>query len=873
MNGYVSWPDLAPLLGAQTRSGAYPASSDCPLCGGRLVTYQCTTGNGQWHRCLGCSFAGDSIELAAAAWGLSIPAAVTKLRTILKIDTRFFTERAAAGYEERFLQGRRRNNEVWQRARDYKPSSNSELRGLHTKLKFPEPPTLEAWRQRGGQYVGAMERDLIEEILWVSRESRHNPFKYSHWKVALILPLYDLPGRICSFVVAANDYKNNVDTHLRFVLPLADHRLYRPGGVSMPELLDLPPGASGDRVLVLLNPLAALQLQVRHLANQSQPLPIVGAWEAANTPAMLLEHSTAKQLTIWAPVLDKAVFRHAVALNARVVYNRSQRQDLWEQLRTHEPHSWTEMNFKRAVTWEQALEDYLSLLNPSEAEEVLLYLDLPAHRLEEFVKGCRSEVRSRIEVLVTGRRVARKVSYQGHTIVEDSEGWTRAGGEKNGELICNASVRIERVVYQPSSSRSYYQGDITYKGEKIPFMAPKKEMDAAPGRWLEEYLLKLNKGVLVCNRQWTKDLLSIATLFHQPELVHSLDSDGWDGDRQSFIFPGFLVKRGGEVEDNTIVHQQPMPRPGLLTSMENDRLHGGPGVDLTWAVAVAVTARLVAPSANLPGSGVAVYGSGVEQALRLAEVMGCPSGPFAKEKLGGWPLVVRTNQVRNLCRVWLQESDHNCLWKCDELDAHALGCRGWTTLNTNGETEVSSEVLEAAARLVPCLVRQLAENLDDVVRAGLSHAVTMATQDFRAVNQMSSLFGGRVYERVLEGGYPLNVTEHFATLLCILFEAGELGFEHASYSHPRWKRAAFPSMAYLNGRQQMWVPKLGVNSILSFHQLPPVDVPAVTNALTLSRCLVGEEDYRDEPGWVVNESWWNEHIRRYRARNKKPREV
>src|SRR5262245_25360005 len=80
LNAHLAWPETARLLGLVIHQEALPARNPCPLCrAGRMTVYADGRDGGCWFACRDCGRAGDLIELAAAVWGMGLPAAIAQL--------------------------------------------------------------------------------------------------------------------------------------------------------------------------------------------------------------------------------------------------------------------------------------------------------------------------------------------------------------------------------------------------------------------------------------------------------------------------------------------------------------------------------------------------------------------------------------------------------------------------------------------------------------------------------------------------------------------------------------------------------------------------------------------------------------------------
>ena len=127
LNVHLPWPQTADLLGLGQADAALPARTACPLCHHRrLQVYEDGLCGGAWFACPDCGRSGDLIELAAAAWGMGLPATLTQLaRRGAPLPAEALDPQRVADYVRDYPAYRQRLRALWQRAPSLTASASS----------------------------------------------------------------------------------------------------------------------------------------------------------------------------------------------------------------------------------------------------------------------------------------------------------------------------------------------------------------------------------------------------------------------------------------------------------------------------------------------------------------------------------------------------------------------------------------------------------------------------------------------------------------------------------------------------------------------------------------------------------------------------
>lgn len=866
----------------------------CPLCSGRLGIYQDTIHQGQWLYCEDCQEGGDPIMFAAKFWEVPVAAAA---RRLLEEATPEDLER----YETMVIQGYAKLEAFWAGARQYLLAS-PDLRSLRLNLGISPTLQAESWSSRGGKYLGGCTRREVEAL--VGYEGRRSIF-WGHGQTygpnwvrddrfisdMMVVPFYDLPGRISSLLFVTKTGRSGEDYTYYPVLPLQERARRRvvPGVFGL-DLLFRPLDFGGDLALILLDPLLAVRLLVRHWADESTLLPVAAVW--TESPPCPVLAATGRKAVVWGHQASLALFRHASALDARIALCSARLEDVHRQVQRRRPREWVERQVASARPWREVLEEHLASLAAADAEALLLQLELPKQRLKEFLEGCRPSVRTSLSDLYEARCTIRQVTINGREITEARGCWW---SHNRLTPLSDALVRIEKVVHLANSDKTYCQGAVSYQGREVAFTAEKDVLEKHGWTWLSDFLIHEGLGVLGGSR-WTgaPTVFAIATAFHRPEVTRGAERAGWDENVPGFTFPNFIVKVGGEVEANWAPWPKPSashaPQPALhleqphgLSDSDLRLLAQSPAARLAWALTLTTLHNLLADVWGYAPRGLALCGPAQVAAVRLAEGLGCPRYVIARNTHNYWlrrglavdwnhglPLILDGLASSSEAWMhWLAESQHNHAVLLPAATARLCTIYGgWLRLEAERPLEAPRELVETLGRLLPNYLQDLASRRLQTQSSSLEplDRVTRDAADWiaRLGGDSKTVWAG---DRMLARDTLRDVGEAFADLLCRLLGEARLRFDRAGFVI-RGRRAADlpPALVYFEEHGgTVWVPQAGVQGVLRSRRLPPLDITRVSQGLDAAGALVGEKDYSGQPGWLILESWWDGRLQAWRS--------
>lgn len=487
-------PDrLAQAVGLNGFAGVCPWSTQCPVCGtGRLLLYQDKEVTSVWCHCETCRTAGTLIDLAAVTWAVSYAEALTKVSVKLGVQPPSVAEVAACRAER---DRQRAVTRLWEKACTY-PYFKDDLADYYDAFTVAVGKDPLRWSYRGGQFVGATDRESIEAVTGPLTSPGGD------WKDAWLLPVYSAPGRISGFSVIAGETVTGVST--------VD---------AEPPVGLVCPGALNEKrtiVVISCDPVLATRMQVLHLADPSETgvAGVVGlfpASAAAGWPSGLDTHP----LVVWAVSLTADVLRHARAFGARVAIATEPADKAVAVALTQAQKfgvvRWTEKVRKASIPWTDAMADLLVASAKGDAVEIAKAVS-PTEAEWEAVAAAAGRHQRRVNEVRTAAEAAEPVVIDGKAVRETADGWLA-----NNELITNAPPVVTHV--QTVDGQLVYAGYVTYQGRTYPFDAPAKAFTADAFSWLTQHLIKAGVSPLpFFNPSWRKRAAAVAIRLHPPKV-------------------------------------------------------------------------------------------------------------------------------------------------------------------------------------------------------------------------------------------------------------------------------------------------------------------------------------------------------------------
>ena len=303
-----------------------------------------------------------------------------------------------------------------------------QLRDLVRRFGFLRDTIVSEWHNRGGRFIGATDTYKLRRVFQPQRSrprpaptrsgyaqrgddrlSPDNPLSPD----VVILPFFDLPGRISSLGVIGNT-KREGRLHMACRRLNTDRSpVTTENGLWMFDNLlgDTEPGF--HTTFVFDDPLLALQLQLRHLRNNSRPLPIVAMFcNGKYRPEHVWEQNWLKDYTFWSTKIDADLIQQAKLADGHVALCETTKAAALAQILTLEPTVWLHGLQRARVHWHRGLERCLQTLSDEPAKALALSLGLDAMERQRYMEQVSPAGAARFRELVPD--LARKAcTYRG----------------------------------------------------------------------------------------------------------------------------------------------------------------------------------------------------------------------------------------------------------------------------------------------------------------------------------------------------------------------------------------------------------------------------------------------------------------------------
>ncbi len=911
LSRHVPWTQLLPHLGLTYESTSLPALVDCPLCkNGKLRVYRDFLLNSEWLYCHTCMFAGDAIEFAAAVWNVEVVEAVERLRRdeVLPHDT---SEESIDLYLDQIIGLRVRlsgfeNNSIERIARDKTGGLHSLLRHFKIEQFVSEP----RWQEQGAKLLWGASCREVEDLFHpgsyevrdrsnrngkssVRRGSGPGPrrlFKGKDWEDVLVVPYYDLPGRVCALVIIGGDADpDNGDVVFKPLNIGGSRRDIRECGVSsLFNLIGKPHKDFGDTLFVIADPIVALRLQLRHLRDHSEPLPIVASvLDERFAPVHVFDQLPPRELIFLGPQRDHRLLRQAVAARGHVSPLAVTPKQIHRESGGMPSKVWLHKMAKDAAPWSDSIEGELATMDDFAAQNLLKGLKLTAPELEKLSDHGYAESWARIERLRHQTVRRRRAFINNRAVIETLDTWCF---EESGEEVCNGVVRVEQIV-RTDSGRTYYSGwaRITGTDFKTRFVLDSEPvhkrglLPVARDKLLAD---KASERPLIFNPKIARDSLNIALQFHEPVSEHGTDRVGWHDDSYCFAFPQFSMGGHGEETSWTTVFDPDVPVPAvewdepLSGQLANDAVQvlseSTADVALLWSVAACVAEQLLDGVLFRERHGVVIEGSSAAAGFVAAEALGCIrfNNTSRRTKLTADDVVdaCEKHSLPTILpfRSWSEATvDAVCSRRTDSVivsgNRHAvksLGTQGrWHVIRSREQVRyIRPEVVDAARQLMPQYLKHVLQQNTPLKSGTLGESPIRRIFRDMAKWLEAVAFNSAVIQRaetLLTPAGSMTPLEHFTELLQKFVKSGDI----VVTSEPVPVTGSSMRLHFDRSHGRLWIPKDCVSQVLSNKNAPPIDTQAVTASMRDCFVLDGEHETDEVSGWfVVLDDFWSEIV-------------
>jgi hypothetical protein len=665
---------------------------------------------GQWFYCKDCKQAGDMLNLAATIWETTEVLAAKNLRIKGIIPDYFYFEKALGIYQAKCLDLRKKHLELWKKATDNSLIFESgELRDTLKALNITVPKNSDEWNKGMGKLVGAAHRRDIEEAIAVPSdmgERRYTrmtgdsrPF-VGKWRNMLIIPFFDMPGRIREFRFISHNgnslqYASKMLCHRRIItrLPIL-------------AFFDQIASASSEEDLIVVDNLeVALALHSRNLRETGQMLPLCAIADTQMISLGINLHPY--KFTLWNPELSVDIFKGLKESGVKVYLNEKSDWSKFD-LQKFKPKVWIDKVREGRKPILEVLDGWLDKVGTIEAQVAVGGIAFSSEDVDAISGDQYPNLNKTLKSLSVS--AGKTITLNGEQFYEKENGWF---SKKKNNPISTVKIKIDKIIAKEDKTINI--GEIIYSGKSYPFYDEDGELDSDPCELIRKILIKDGKICLGINERYAKHFKSIAMMFNPPEIVKESVDVGWDSSENVFRFCNFTISKMGDVFNTAA--KSPKHKDLPTSDIEYTPINMSDLMQLTednhtnksfWALAACAASTVISPATLSALKRFTYYGdtsAATDVVCEWFGILPCSEKSLNSEKTQ-WPIVIPQIKRSELsCQFdswFLLKKKPQCFVESTRMEAYImhLFLPTWTALKIEFDNQVNC-IEEAAKKVLP----------------------------------------------------------------------------------------------------------------------------------------------------------------------------
>ena len=388
------------------------------------------------------------ISLARAAWNISLAATTVKLRAAGLVITE---DKSAITTYEDWLERREEFQQLWEESANGTLFTNPALDQLAQNLHVTLPEVAEHWEIQGPrQIAGGIKADEVTLVFQPNaarsginyKEGRAKADSGSStrlfrgrqkdWKYVLVVPYYDLPGRIHDFTFIGRKGRADEDyVHRRVTTSSSnDHS----AGIAFhPDLLK-----SKGVVYGMRDTQRYLQMQMRHYKIRNNILPLV-TWHDDDKcrPEQAWKMFQGRRIVLWGEELTPSLLLQAIRANAEISLagpknkTKERYSDWFSRL---EPQQLLKLLERQAKPWPEAVAEHIRFMADDQVEDLFLQLQFCGEDTGRIASQCPPKTRRKIKRVLQRPLVGISITIDNATIEDQNEGWVKRDAKGKEEV-------------------------------------------------------------------------------------------------------------------------------------------------------------------------------------------------------------------------------------------------------------------------------------------------------------------------------------------------------------------------------------------------------------------------------------------------------
>ncbi len=448
-------------------------------------------------------------------------------------------------YLNKNLESRKVHNKFWVEARQstlmYECPTIRETLKL---LNIPLPTDLEQWRNTMGKFVGfctKKEAEVATDSVRVlsnannDRTPESNDYRTfrGRWTSMLVIPFYDVPGRIREFRFLSAD-----NGALKYTTRYLTHKRISQKYCSLAFFDPVMANCSNRDIVIVDDFIEGLKIHGKNFKESDSMLPLVAASDVDNFES--LKGFSSLKFVYNNPKLGCETFRYYKAHNLSLA------------TKTPEPADSVISSKIKAVNWHagvvqsgkpcfDVLEEWLHSANQFEAEAAVGLVEMQPSDLAELETGKYPNISRYLRDLPSAAH--KTAIVQGEEFYENEHGWFC---KKNGVMVSGVRIRVDTMSVHKGKIKAY--GFIFLKDKpRIEFVDGTGQLHANAYKYVEKTLASqgvFNHGL---NRKYRHCLKDLAFAFSNPKMVNESQNVGWCAGENVFKFANYTIATNGTV--------------------------------------------------------------------------------------------------------------------------------------------------------------------------------------------------------------------------------------------------------------------------------------------------------------------------------------
>jgi len=835
-------------MGVAPESPTFPAVVTCPLCQHpTLYLFDDAVTAGIWLHCKQCLAYGDIITFAGKIWNTSPAETAENLIAQGLINREKFD--GAFGDYEQTIKAMAAADDLWHAAAEQIWDHGDDL--MAVKLR-----SLGARQELDTTgYVGVATAKQIFSLCRTINEMRPKQLRADG--TFLVMPHYDLPGRICGFLITQYDV-NDAERAQFLSIPITKSRRPDAGYFLLPAATERQDEVLKNTIFIVSDPYWALKTQFKQLRQYKPPLPIVASYRGTNATScganwVNIAPSAVRlfqDYTISPDLISQACWgRGYVALSDSPVGKKSL------AYLVHVRH--------RAQTWQTALYKTLQDASEAAAYSFISRLRIPPEKLQLFFRRHQTNFAPAFiarALSATRNPTSIKLNKRNVVIERDNEWVTNSGNQ-----VCAAKIVIEKVYYVDTDEKMYV-GTIYAGDDKIQFADNAERIERLGLLRYAAAVLAPTGKLLFFDRLWNARAHLIAMQLNPPEIVNISSLAGWDEKAEVFRLGRYHLTATGVVEPTPALPQQKtrivFPEPEITAPITlRPLLAATPENAFVWSVFASVAANLIAPVVNADNFATAVPGTRFNTAVKIATALQCEfrrhTGLYASKavklfEVNDWPVCI-ANAFDDSAFSHTMPKYHNRALLVRLSNAAASIAPGYGWLTISGTAPPPATDVSALKHILPnYLQRTLKNRMTIAAHANNLFNAVLADVQMWLTDTYGSSFSFEYARQNLFGAD----TAHVALMLELraAVAAGKIAVL------PRPRRKDQPSNYVLRWRENYWLNKRAIDRYFSDSKVSPPNWIKITELLSSVGVFAGEERIHSMLGVLVSTSWADQYL-------------